>query len=141
MLRHCAKQSFTHTLITKLPPGYQVKFCSYSYVSAKICVPLKQQELLCNLEHGIYNKCVNAPLKCTDKHGKINSEQTIIRGAEYYHIQCNSVSIRGELLVYMIMWGRSSVRESVSFATRRPGVRFPSSPPILQKVIYLARDG
>ena len=32
----------------------------------------------------------------------------------------------------MIMWGRSSVRESVSFATRRPGVRFPSSPPFLK---------
>ena len=132
MLRLCAKQRFTHKWITRQPPVYRVKSCSYLCVSAKICVLLIHKELLCNLEHEIYNKCVNAPLKYTDKHGKINSEQTIIRGAEYCHIRSDSVSIRGELLVYMIMWGRSSVRESVSFATRRSGVRFPSSPPILK---------
>src|SRR3989304_4536631 len=77
--------------ITKLAPGSQLKFCSGWCVSVKICVPLINKELLCNLEHEIYNK-----------------------------------------LVYMIRWGRSSVRESVSFATRRSGVRFPSSPPILK---------
>ena len=118
--------------ITKLALGNQLKFCSDRCVYVKICIPLINKELLCNLEHEIYNKCVNAPLKYTDKHGKINSEQTIIRGAEYCHIRSDSVSIHGELFVYMIVWGRSSVRESVSFATRRPGVRFPSSPPILK---------
>ena len=117
--------------ITKLGTGSQLKFCSGRCASVKICVPLINKELLCNLEHEIYNKCVNAPPKYTDKHGKINGEQAIIRGTEYYHIWSDSVSIRGELFVYMIMWGRSSVRESVSFATRRPGVRFPSSPPII----------
>ena len=122
--------------ITKLAFGNQLKFCSDRCVSVKICVPLINKELLCNLEHEIYNKCVNAPLKYTDKHGKINSEQAIIRGVEYYHIRSDSVSIHGELFVYMIRWGRSSVRESVSFATRRPGVRFPSSPPFLKYSFY-----
>ena len=119
--------------ITILALGNQLKFCSGWCVSVKICVPLINKELLCNLEHEIYNKCVNAPLKYTDKHGKINSGQAIIRGAEYCHIRSDSVGIRGELLVYMIVWGRSSVRESVSFATSRPGGRFPSSPPIKSK--------
>ena len=68
--------------------------------SVGICqnlVPLINKDLLCNLEHEIYNKCVNAPLKYTDKHGKINSGQAIIRGAEQCHIRSDSVSIRGEL--------------------------------------------
>jgi hypothetical protein len=51
MLRLWMKQCF----ITKLALGSQLKFCSDRCVSATICVQLIRKELLCNLEHGIYN--------------------------------------------------------------------------------------